>query len=50
MHPLQKVAATLILLTNTAVSVAASCRLVYGVANLPLGSPAEIKLIFEVSK
>jgi enamine deaminase RidA (YjgF/YER057c/UK114 family) len=26
------------------------CRVVYGVASLPLGSPVEIELIFEVSK
>jgi enamine deaminase RidA (YjgF/YER057c/UK114 family) len=25
------------------------CRLVYGVASLPLGTPVELELIFEVS-
>jgi enamine deaminase RidA (YjgF/YER057c/UK114 family) len=26
------------------------CRMVYGVASLPLGTPVELELIFEVSK
>jgi hypothetical protein len=26
-----------------------SCRLVYGVAGLPLGTPVELELIFEVA-
>jgi hypothetical protein len=30
--------------------VKSSCRLVYGVASLPLGTPVELEVIFEVGQ